>query len=122
MSREIIEVLNLWAQFLYGPLLDDRRRPIHTSETTDIDPNATVYGREVASKVHRRLRELGSVAPPREFVFMDRAAIGLGGVFLHLRAEINWHRVFNELIQDLDITVLEQRQAAALKAARVPPA
>ena len=33
---------------------------------------------------------------PREFVFMDRAAIGLGGVFLHLRAELNFHRLFND--------------------------
>ena len=121
LSREIIEVLNLWAKFLYGPLLDDRRRPIHTADSTGIDPSATVYGREVASKVHRRLRELGSVAPPREFVFMDRAAIGLGGVFLHLEAEINWHRLFNELIQGLDMGALEKRQSAALKQAGVPP-
>jgi len=27
-------------------------------------------------------------------VLMDRAAIGLGGVFLHLRAELNFHRLF----------------------------
>ena len=36
---------------------------------------------------------------PREFVFMDRAAIGLGAVFLHLRAELNFYRLFNEAIQ-----------------------
>ncbi|HIF09313.1 MAG TPA: AarF/ABC1/UbiB kinase family protein [Sneathiellales bacterium] len=119
LSREIIEVLNLWAQFLYGPLLDDRRRPIHVAYNSDIDPSATVYGREVAAKVHSRLRELGSVAPPREFVFMDRAAIGLAGVFLHLGAKINWHRLFNELIHDLDMEVLQQRQTEALVAAGV---
>ena len=33
---------------------------------------------------------------PREFVFMDRAAIGLGGVFLHLKAELNFYRLFND--------------------------
>jgi len=121
LSREIIEVLNLWARFLYGPLLDDRQRPIHAAESSDIDPSATAYGREVASKVHRRLRELGSVVPPREFVFMDRAAIGLGGVFLHLRAEVNWHRLFNELIRDLNLNDLERRQSEALKLACVPP-
>lgn len=120
LSREIIEVLNLWAKFLYGPLLDDRRRPIHASDGGDVDPSATVYGREVAAKVHRRLRELGSVAPPREFVFMDRAAIGLGGVFLHLRAEINWHQLFNELIRDLNVADLEQRQAEVLARSGVP--
>jgi hypothetical protein len=53
---------------------------------------------------------------------MDRAAIGLGSVFLHLKAEINWHRLFHELIQDFDEKTLARRQAAALKAAHVPPA
>ena len=38
----------------------------------------------------RRCKEKGPVRVPREFVFMDRAAIGLGGVFLHLRARLNW--------------------------------
>ena len=51
---------------------------------------------------------------------MDRAAIGLGSVFLHLRAEINWHRLFEELIQDFDAKRLKRRQAAALKKAQVP--
>ena len=36
--------------------------------------------------MHSRLREVGGVTPPREFVFMDRAAIGLGSVFMHLEA------------------------------------
>ena len=36
---------------------------------------------------------------PREFVFMDRAAIGLGAVFLHLAAELNFYRLFNEAIE-----------------------
>ena len=28
--------------------------------------------------------------PPREFVLMDRGAVGLGSVFLRLHAELNW--------------------------------
>ena len=52
--------------------------------------------------MHRDIRRLGGVTPPREFVFMDRAAIGLGSVFMHLKAEINWHRLFHELIDDFD--------------------
>jgi hypothetical protein len=51
---------------------------------------------------------------------MDRAAIGLGSVFLHLKAEINWYRLFHELIEDFDETALSARQQAALKAAGVP--
>ena len=31
---------------------------------------------------------------------MDRAAIGLGGVFLHLGAELNFYQLFNEQIED----------------------
>jgi hypothetical protein len=60
------------------------------------------------------------VRPPREFVFMDRAAIGLGSVFMHLKAEINWHRLFHELIEDFDEAALAARQRAALEAAGVP--
>jgi hypothetical protein len=53
---------------------------------------------------------------------MDRSAIGLGGVFLRLKAELNWSRLFRGLIEDFDETVLAQRQAAALTQAGVPPA
>jgi predicted unusual protein kinase regulating ubiquinone biosynthesis (AarF/ABC1/UbiB family) len=111
LSNEVIDTLNLWAEFVYAPLLEDRPRRIQEMESSG------VYGREVAEKVHHRLRDLGGVTPPREFVFMDRAAIGLGGVFLHLNAEINWHRLFHDLIAGFDVGALEQRQAAALKAA-----
>jgi predicted unusual protein kinase regulating ubiquinone biosynthesis (AarF/ABC1/UbiB family) len=108
LSRETIEVLNRWAHFIYAPLLEDRTRRIQESASG-------VYGREVAEGVHADLRRLGPVKPPREFVFMDRAAIGLGSVFLHLGAEINWYRLFQELIEGFDSTVLERRQKKLLK-------
>lgn len=111
LSNEVIDTLNLWAEFVYAPLLEDRPRRIQEMEASG------VYGREVAEKVHHRLKELGGVTPPREFVFMDRAAIGLGGVFLHLDAEINWHRLFHDLIEGFDVAALEKRQKAALKVA-----
>ncbi len=107
LSREVIDILNEWAAFLYGPLLEDRPRLIE--ETT-----SSHYGREVASRVHQRLREAGGVTPPREFVFMDRAAIGLGAVFLHLAAELNFFRLFNEAIEDFSVATVAARQAAAL--------
>ena len=114
LSNEMIDTLNGWASFLYAPLLEDKARPIEGS-------NSRVYGAEVAGKVHRELRRLGGVRPPREFVLMDRAAIGLGSVFMHLRAEINWHRLFHDLIADFDADKLAERQAEAMKAADVPP-
>ena len=51
---------------------------------------------------------------------MDRAAVGLGSVFIHLKAEINWHRVFNDLIEGFDSGQLERRQKAALKQVGLP--
>jgi predicted unusual protein kinase regulating ubiquinone biosynthesis (AarF/ABC1/UbiB family) len=108
LSKDHIETLNIWAKFLYGPVMEDRVRPI--GEVTN-----GIYGRETATEVHERLRSLGGVTVPREFVFMDRAALGLGSVFLHLKAEVNWHRLFNEMIADFDVTALEKRQKAALR-------
>jgi predicted unusual protein kinase regulating ubiquinone biosynthesis (AarF/ABC1/UbiB family) len=114
LSKELIAVLNRWAAFVYAPLMEDRPRLIE-------ETNSGVYGRTVAEKVHGDLRRRGGVTPPREFVLMDRAAIGLGSVFLHLKAEVNWHRLFHELIKDFDSKTLAKRQAAALKSVGVPP-
>lgn len=115
LSKGKIATLNRWAAFVYAPLMEDRPRAI--AET-----NSGVYGREVAEGVHAELRRMGGVRPPREFLLMDRAAIGLGSVFLHLRAEINWHRLFHDLIADFDVGALARRQKAALRAADVPQA
>jgi hypothetical protein len=62
----------------------------------------------------------GPVTVPQEFVFMDRAAIGLGGAFLHLEARLNFYRMFNEAIEDFSLDAITQRQAAALGAAGLP--
>lgn len=113
LKKEQIETLNIWARFLYAPVMEDKVRPIG-------EVKGGVYGRETAEKVHKKLREIGGVTIPREFVFMDRAALGLGSVFLHLKAEINWYRVFNELIEDFDSENLRKRQKDALKKFSVP--
>jgi len=117
LSHEMIAVLNRWAAFVYGPLLDDRARMIQ--EKAKGGPPAP-DGRGLVDSVHRDIRRLGGIAPPRAFVFMDRAAIGLGSVFLHLKAKVNWHRLFHELIDDFDEAVLAERQKKALKRAGVP--
>ena len=72
------------------------------------------------SSVHKILKEKGPVRIPREFVLMDRAAIGLGGVFLHLEAKQNWYRLFNDTIEDFDAAIVAERQRAAFEAAGVP--
>ena len=114
ITREQMQVLSEWAKFLYEPLLDDRVRRI--SEAQDWN-----FGRETAERVHAGLQRTGGVRPPREFVLMDRSAIGLGSIFLRLGAELNWSRMFHELVDDFDEQALAERQAAALLAARVPP-
>ena len=113
LSNEMIAVLNRWARFVYGPLLDDRIRPIQ-------ERRGEPEGPRLVDSVHQDIRRLGGIALPRTFVFMDRAAVGLGSVFWHLRAEINWHRLFHELIDDFDEAVLAARQQAALVRAGVP--
>jgi predicted unusual protein kinase regulating ubiquinone biosynthesis (AarF/ABC1/UbiB family) len=119
LSQEMIAVLNRWAAFVYGPLLDDRTRLIQ-ERRTGYAGTGGADGARVIDSVHRDLRRLGGIAPPRAFVFMDRAAIGLGSVFMHLQAKINWHRLFHELIDDFDEAVLAARQRAALERAGVP--
>ena len=103
--------VHIWKRrgFLYGPVLDDAVRPIGVVE------KGGVYGRDIASKVHAELKKVGGIKVPREFVFMDRAALGLGSVFLHLKAEMNWHDLFNELIEDFDVKELASRQKTALR-------
>jgi predicted unusual protein kinase regulating ubiquinone biosynthesis (AarF/ABC1/UbiB family) len=108
LSRELIDVLNIWARFIYGPLLEDRERTI----ADGVSP--ALYGRREAFAVHKALQEKGPVKVPREFVFMDRAAIGLGGAFLHLGARLNFHRMFEAAIGDFALAAVSERQAQAL--------
>jgi predicted unusual protein kinase regulating ubiquinone biosynthesis (AarF/ABC1/UbiB family) len=110
LTKEALEILNIWAAFLYAPLMEDRPRLIDENNTGQ-------YGQAVAMDVHKRLKEYGGVTPPREFVLMDRAAIGLGSVFLRLNADLNWHRMFMELAENFDRDRLARQQAEALDVA-----
>jgi predicted unusual protein kinase regulating ubiquinone biosynthesis (AarF/ABC1/UbiB family) len=113
LSREVMDALNVWAQFVFEPLLEDRRQTLG-------DLTGDIHGREVAERVIAELHRAGGVDVPREFVIMDRAAIGLGAVFLQLQAEVNWHRLFNEVIAEFDLAALERRQAEMLRRHAIP--
>src|SRR5215813_2012427 len=115
LNRELIDALNIWAHFIYGPLLDDRVRTI----ADGVKPSE--YGRKEAFRVHQALKARGPVTVPREFVFMDRAAIGLGAVFLHLAAELNFYRLFNEAIERFAVEEVAARQRAALAKVGLQP-
>lgn len=119
LTNPIIDAMTLWARFIYGPMLEDRVREI----AEDVKPGS--YGRKQAFNVHKALREHGPITIPQEFVFMDRAAIGLGGVFLHMQPKLNFYRLFNEQIENFDINEVTRRQAeelqkVALKKAAIP--
>jgi predicted unusual protein kinase regulating ubiquinone biosynthesis (AarF/ABC1/UbiB family) len=114
LSRETIEAMNVWARFLCGPILDDRVRTI----ADGVKPGD--YGRREIGAVMKALRaEGGELTVPREFVFMDRAAIGLGAAFLRLRAEMNFHRLYESAIEDFTVEGVAARQAEALAAAGI---
>jgi predicted unusual protein kinase regulating ubiquinone biosynthesis (AarF/ABC1/UbiB family) len=110
LTNDVIDTLNIWARFIYSPLLDDRVRTI----ADGVAPQN--YGREEIWWVKQSLKPHGPLTIPREFVFMDRAAIGLGAVMLHLKAEMNFHRLFAETVEGFDESALADRQARALQA------
>ena len=112
ITKKKIEVLNKWAEFIYSPLMKDKVQKIQESDSG-------IYGAQVAAGVHKDLKKLGGLKPPKEFVFMDRAAVGLGSVFMHLKAEVNWYQVFNSLIEDFDVEEMNKKQQKALKLANL---
>ena len=113
LDNEAISVLNMWAEFIYAPLLEDKVRPIQEMRNGKA-------GRELAGKVHQELKRIGGIKPPREFVLMDRAAVGLGSVFMHLGAEVNWHNLFHDLIDDFSVEALASRQKEAVAQVGLP--
>ena len=114
LSAERVDVLNLWARFIFNPLIDDRVRAV------DDGVPAAEYGLRQANEVFAKLKALGGVKPPREFVFMDRAAIGLGGALIRLGARLNFHKLFEEEIVGFDAQELAVRQKSAFTFAGVP--
>ena len=112
LDHEMIEALNLWARFLYGPLLEDRVRPLE--ETFSGEP-----GKAVAGQVHEILRKKGGIKPPRFFVFLDRAAVGIGSALIRLRVSLNWHKLFEELIEGFSPDEVASRQKALTEAPNV---
>lgn len=103
LTKEMIEVLNLWARLLYEPLLDDRVRPLQLEFSG-------LPGRATAFKVHEELKRLGGLEPPREFVFLDRASVGIGSLFLHLKAELNWHQELEQILASYNAQKLADEQ------------
>jgi predicted unusual protein kinase regulating ubiquinone biosynthesis (AarF/ABC1/UbiB family) len=111
LKPEVIDGLNIWARFMFTPLLDRRVRRL----AEGVKPGE--YGRREVWTMRQALREHGPVTVPREFVFMDRAAIGLGAAFLRLDAELNFADLFDEAIAGFSIEAMTARQDGALQRA-----
>ncbi len=116
LPRGAVEALTIWARFIYAPMLEDRVR----TAADGVSPGE--YGRREIIRVKNELQAFGPVKVPREFVFMDRAAIGLGAAFLHLKAELNYHRLFENEIAEFDLNAVADRQSAGLRAFSLAPA
>ncbi len=108
VSDEVAQILNVWAGFIFMPVLEDRERTVH-------NPDDETYGFATAAEVQASLRRIGGIKVPRAFVMMDRAAIALSSVFIHLHAVVNWHRLFEDLIAGFDLQRLEEAQRSLLE-------
>jgi predicted unusual protein kinase regulating ubiquinone biosynthesis (AarF/ABC1/UbiB family) len=111
VTPDLVEKMNVWSRLVFAPVLDDRVRRIGDDVFTG--------GIEQIWTLKQRLREGSPVRPPREFVFVARAIVGIGAALVHLRAELNWHRLFEELIADFDVSAVARRQKAAIDAAEL---
>jgi len=110
LTRGTFEAMNVWARFICGPILDDRVR------TAADGVSVAEYGRKEIGAVMRALRAGGGgLVVPREFVFLERATIGLGGAFLRLGAKLNFHRMYEDAIADFDEASVARRQSEGLK-------
>ncbi len=103
LSNDLIDALNDWARFIYGPVLTDSAQSVNSTNNVET-------GRRKVEEVRKLLKQAGGVEMPREFVFMDRASVGLGALFMRLDAQVNWHRLFNEMVEGFDVDTVAARQ------------
>lgn len=111
VDDDLVEKMNSWARVVFGPMLEDRARLIVEG--------AADNGVQQIWTLKQRLREGGVVRPPRAFVFIARALVGIGSALVQLGARQNWHAHLEAFIADFDPQTLSARQAAALDAARL---
>jgi len=108
LPKETLPILNRWATFLYGPLLQDRVVSIS-------DEFSSKAGQKVAAEVLKSLSKHGGIKPPRSFVFMDRAAVGIGSIFLRLKAQLNWHQLYESYLENCYPEKIEEKRGYLLK-------
>lgn len=112
-TPELVEKMRPWTTLVFAPLIEDRERTI-----ADGAPSFMADPQHIWT-LKKRLREGSPMRPPRAFVFVARAILGVGAALVHLDAKLNWHRIFEALIEGFDADALNARQADLLR--RVAP-
>jgi hypothetical protein len=110
-SAELVEKMRPWAQLVFRPLLDDRERSLGEGAPSFVTDAGTLWTMKL------KLREGSPVRPPGAFVLVARAVIGVGAALVRLNIKLNWHRMFERLLQDFDEGVVAARQAEVLERA-----
>ena len=114
LSNELIDVLNIWARFIYGPLLDDREREIAEGTTPG------QYGRKEAFTVHKALRKRAPCGCRASSCSWTVPPSGSAACSCICGAKLNWHNIFNETIEGFGLDAVGERQRQAFAAAGVP--
>ncbi|MFN7662923.1 MAG: ABC1 kinase family protein [Alphaproteobacteria bacterium] len=91
LNLKTIDSLTSWAGLFYGPLLEDKSISLADRYNTE---DIKQMGREVLTS----FKQQGALEIPREFVLMHRVAVGMGSAFIKLGAQLNWHRLFETLL------------------------
>jgi predicted unusual protein kinase regulating ubiquinone biosynthesis (AarF/ABC1/UbiB family) len=114
VTPDLVAKMDVWARMVFGPMLEDRRRVLGDGSPLARDGAPQM---QVLWDLKQKLRQGGVVKPPREFVFIARAVVGIGAALVQLDAKLNWHRMFASMIGGFDTTSLAERQAQACREA-----
>ncbi len=96
LSNDLIDVLNIWAKFIYGLMLDDRIRTI----ADQVEPGK---GAKRRSRCIRPCATRDPSAVPREFVYAPRRDRVSAACSCISARRWNFHTLFNEAIAGVDV-------------------
>lgn len=109
LTPEVTDALNRWMSFFLKPFITDGVYDLENSSSFK-------HAQNLMTEVHSALKKAGGVTLPREFVLLDRSAIGLGSAFLRLKAKLDWSKLFDEAVgKDFSEEKVRERQEKILE-------
>ena len=93
VNSKNVYIFNLWAELLYGPLLEDKIGPLQKDHSGVEGKNRLFFILDSLKNANHKIKI------PKEFVFFDRATVGIGSGLLRLKTEQNWHKLFCDLLE-----------------------